>query len=226
MADAPPLIVFDLDGTLISTAEDLVAALNHSLAAENLAPLPIEKAKDMIGAGAEALIRRGLEAESIAPEPDLVARMLKDFLAHYEAHIDAHSAPFPHVLDQIAVLRGEGWRVAMCTNKSERLARVLVEKLGLTDLFSSLLGGDTLDVKKPDGRHLLETIARAGGVPERSVMVGDSRPDVDAAKNAGVPVIAVDFGYTLEPIESLNPNVVISDFSTLADVARRLVPTS
>ena len=225
MTDAPALIVFDLDGTLASTAEDLVAALNWSLTRQDLPPLPLEKAKDMIGAGAEALIRRGLQAENITPEPALVETMLQDFLDHYEANIATNSAAFPHVLDEIEVLRGEGWRAAICTNKSERLARLLLEKLGLTDRFSALLGGDTLDVKKPDGRHLLETIAQAGGVPERSVMVGDSRPDIDAAKNAGVPVIAVDFGYTLEPVSEMNPDVILSDFSNLAETARRLVQT-
>ena len=223
MTDAPALIVFDLDGTLASTAEDLVAALNWSLTRQNLPPLPLAKAKDMIGAGAEALIRRGLQAENITPEPALVETMLQDFLDHYETNIDANSAAFPHVLEEIEVLRAEGWRAAICTNKSERLARILIEKLGLTDRFSALLGGDSLDVKKPDGRHLLETIARAGGVPERSVMVGDSRPDIDAAKNAGVPVIAVDFGYTLEPVAEMGPDVILSDFSNLAETARRLV---
>lgn len=225
MPDTPPVIVFDLDGTLVSTAEDLVGALNVALERQSLAPLPLTKAKDMIGQGAEALIRRGLEAEGVSPEPDLVARMLTDLLAHYEAHIDAKSRPFDHVIDQLDLLLSEGWRAAICTNKAEHLARVLIEKLGLMDRFSALLGGDTLDVKKPHGRHLLETIARAGGAPDRAVMVGDSRPDVDAARQACVPVIAVDFGYTVEPVSDMGPDVTLSDFSTLAEAARRLVGT-
>ena len=223
MSDAPPLIVFDLDGTLISTAEDLVGALNTAMATQNLPPLPLAKAKDMIGAGAEALIHRGLQAENITPDRDLVATMLSDFLQHYEANIDAHSVPFPQVLEEIDALRSEGWRAAICTNKSERLARLLIDKLGLTDRFSALVGGDSLDVRKPDGRHILETVARAGGTPERSVMVGDSRPDIDAAKDAGIPVIAVDFGYTLEPVTEMAPDIVLSDFSKLAETAKRLV---
>lgn len=180
----------------------------------------------MIGQGAEALIRRGLEAEGVPAEPELVARMLRDFLDHYEAHIDATSRPFAHVIEQTDLLLSQGWRAAICTNKAEGLARTLIGKLGLADRFCALLGGDTLDVKKPHGRHLLETIARAGGVPDRTVMVGDSRPDVDAARQAGVPVIAVDFGYTVEPVSQMKPDVILSDFSALADTARRLVGTT
>lgn len=220
---ARPTIVFDLDGTLVSTARDLVAALNHALAQMDLPGLPLDRARDMIGMGAEALIVRGLEAEGVAVTPERRKVLLAHFLEHYEANMHVSSTPFPHVLEQTRELMAEGWRTAICTNKTERLARILIDRLALKEMFPTLLGGDSLPYKKPDGRHLLATIEAAGGRPDRAVMVGDSRPDVDAAKNANVPVIAVDFGYTDEPVEAMNPDVVLSEFGALAATARRLI---
>lgn len=212
---SPPLLVFDLDGTLADTAADLVAALNFILAREGLRTVALQEARPMVGGGARRLIERGLAANRFQASDAQIDAMLADFLAHYEAHIAEKTALFPGVADALARFEAAGFSFAVCTNKVEHASILLLRALGIESRFEAICGKDTFGVSKPDGEALLRTIARAGGDPERAVMIGDSKIDIDTARNAAVPVIAVNFGYSKEPIESLAPDRVIGHYDEL-----------
>jgi phosphoglycolate phosphatase len=214
----PPTIIYDLDGTLADTAEDLVATLNALLAKEGLAPMSVESAGSLLGAGARALIKRGFAASGRSLEPEAIERLFGDFLEYYNAHILVRTRLYPGVDKALVAFDRAGWRQAVCTNKIERSAKLLIEKLGIADHFAFVCGQDTFGVGKPDARPLLETIAAVGGSKVRAIMVGDSGTDIKTARAAGVPVVAVDFGYADTPIRELGPDRVISHFDELMGV--------
>jgi phosphoglycolate phosphatase len=219
-----PLIVFDLDGTLVDTAPDLISALNWVLERESLPPVPLQTARTMIGQGARRLIERGLELEGREMTAAEVTRLTGDFIAYYGDHIAQESRPFEGLIDALDEMAGRGYRFAVCTNKLEWLSKRLLEALSLTSRFAAICGADTFGVSKPDPVILQQTVARAGGAMSAVVMVGDAGPDVGVARRAGVPVIGVDFGYTDVPIADLKPDVVISHMRDLpAAVDRMLV---
>ena len=216
-------IVFDLDGTLIETAPDLVGTLNVLLAREGIAPLPLASARTMIGQGARALIARGFAAAG-APlgEPKLSA-LFVDFIAHYLAHIADQSRPFPGLLGALDGLEAEGARLAVCTNKRTDLSVALLDALGLSHRFAAIVGGDAVAAQKPAAAHLTATIERAGGTVGRAVMVGDSASDAGAARAAGVPLVLVSFGYTDVPARELGADILIDHFDELGPACRRLL---
>jgi phosphoglycolate phosphatase len=220
----PPIAVFDLDGTLAETAGDLVGTLNAILAQEGLAPLALAQARDMIGAGAKALIRRGFEAAGETLDDARLETLFVAFLDHYGRHLCDHSHLFPGVTQALDDLAARGFALAVCTNKVEAHALALLELLEVSGRFSAICGRDTFAHFKPDPRHITLTIERAGGDPARAVMVGDSRADIDAAKAAGIPVIAVPFGYTDLPVEAFGPDRVIAHFDELLEAVDALVP--
>ncbi|RYX95483.1 MAG: phosphoglycolate phosphatase [Bradyrhizobiaceae bacterium] len=221
---AAPLVVFDLDGTLVDTAPDLISALNHVLVREGMAPVPLESARKMIGQGARRLIERGLEVDGREMTPDEVTALTKDFISFYAEHIADESRPFDGLIAALDTLEAKGYRFAVCTNKLEWLSKLLLEKLGLTSRFAAICGADTFGVSKPDPVILQQTVAKAGGTMSAVVMVGDAGPDVGVARRANVPVIGVTFGYTDTPIAELKPDVVIDHFRDLPAVVERLVP--
>jgi phosphoglycolate phosphatase len=188
MAPAP-LIVFDLDGTLVDTAPDLIRALNFVLEREGLALVPLASARNMIGAGARRLIERGLEVAGRAASLEDISRMTADFIDYYAAHIADASRPFEGLEDALDNLVTRGHRLAVCTNKLEWLSRRLLDRLGLSARFAAICGADTFGVAKPDPAILRQTVARAGGEVASSIMVGDAGTDVGVARRAGVPVI-------------------------------------
>ena len=208
-------IVFDLDGTLIDTAPDLVDTLNLVLAGEGLPAVPFATARGMIGGGARGMIERALAAEGRSCTPDEMDRLYAAFIAHYAAHIADRSRPFPRLEETLSRLTAAGHRLAVCTNKLEWLSKRLLDSLRLADRFAAICGQDTFHIQKPDPDMLRLTIRRAGGQPDRAVMVGDSKTDIHAAQAAGVPIIAVDFGYSDVPIASLRPDRIISSFTEL-----------
>jgi len=214
----PPTIVYDLDGTLADTADDLVATLNALLAKEGLAPMSVESAGSLLGAGARALIKRGFAASGRSLEPEAIERLFGDYLEYYNAHILVRTRLYPGVDKALAAFDRAGWRQAVCTNKIERSAKLLIEKLGIADHFAFVCGQDTFGVGKPDARPLLETIAAVGGSKVRAIMVGDSGTDIRTARAAGVPIVAVDFGYADTPVKELGPDRVISHFDELVAV--------
>jgi phosphoglycolate phosphatase len=210
-----PTIVFDLDGTLADTAGDLVSTLNVILAREGLAPIPLQRARDMIGAGARALIQRGFEAHGRPLPATELDRMFLEFLDHYGDNLAVETVLYDGVLASLDQLAADGHRLAVCTNKVENHSIKVLEALGVADRFAAICGRDTFAFFKPDPRHLTATIEKAGGDPTRAVMVGDSRTDIDTARAAGLPVVAVTFGYTDTPVTQLSPDRVIEHFDDL-----------
>ncbi|MGA7807952.1 HAD family hydrolase [Bradyrhizobium sp.] len=216
-------IVFDLDGTLVDTAPDLINALNFVLDREGLPPVPLQSARTMIGAGARKLIERGLELEGRLAGPADITRLTADFIDHYAAHIADLSRPFEGLEGALDELASQGYRFAVCTNKLEWLSRRLLDQLGLSARFAAICGADTFGVSKPDPQILRQTIARAGGEVASAIMVGDAGPDIGVARRAGVPVIAVGFGYTEIPIAELKPDRLIHHMRDLPDAVEGLI---
>jgi phosphoglycolate phosphatase len=218
-----PTIVYDLDGTLADTAEDLMATLNWLLAREGFAPLKVETAGSLLGAGARALIKRGFAASGRSLDPQELEALFADYLTYYSAHIAVHTRLYPGVDKALATFAQAGWRQAVCTNKIEGLAKLLIAKLGIADRFAFICGQDTFGIGKPDAAPLLKTIAASGGAREHAIMVGDSETDIKTARAAGVPVVAVDFGYADVPVAELGPDRVISHFDELLEVGDALL---
>jgi phosphoglycolate phosphatase len=213
-----PVVVFDLDGTLIDTAPDLVTTLNAIFAREGLPQVYYQNARNMVGGGARMMIERGLKAAGRALPPTETDRLVREFIEHYAAHIADASRPFPGIEAALEKLKDAGCRLAVCTNKLEWLSVKLLRMLRLSDLFSAICGADTFHVPKPDRAILLGTIERAGGYREHAVMVGDSLTDIATARAAAVPIVAVGFGYSETPIAQLNPDRVVEAFSELPEV--------
>lgn len=220
---SPSLVVFDLDGTLVDTAPDLIAALNVILRNDGIPELPLATARNLIGGGARKLIERGLEAADRACTVAEVDRMMKDFIAYYAAHIADLSRPFEGLETALDELAAKGAVFAVCTNKLEWLSKLLLDRLKLSDRFAAICGADTFGVAKPDPSFLRQTVARAGGNIASTIMVGDAGPDVGVARRASVPVIGVTFGYTETPIEDLKPDRVISRMSDLPRAVSELL---
>lgn len=217
-------VVFDLDGTLIDTAPDLVDTLNVVFAREGLPPVPYDQARTMIGGGARRMIELGLKAEQRSCTVAELDRLFKDFIAYYSAHIADRSRPFPGLEAALDELTAQGCRFAVCTNKLESLSRLLLDALGLSPRFRAICGQDTFGIQKPNPEILRRTIAASGGDATHAVMIGDSANDIDTARAAGVPVVAVDFGYTEVPVSQLGPDRIISHFKDLPNSIRGLVP--
>jgi phosphoglycolate phosphatase len=202
-------IVFDLDGTLVDTAPDLISALNYVLDREGLPAVPLASARNMIGAGARKLIERGLESEGRMMTVKEIDRMTADFIDYYGQNIAVDSKPFEGLEAALDDLTATGCRLAVCTNKLEWLSKRLLDQLGLSPRFAAICGADTFGVQKPDPAILKQTVARAGGELAATIMVGDAGTDIGVARRAGVPVIGVSFGYTEVPIAELKPDLLI-----------------
>jgi len=187
-------VLFDLDGTLVDTAGDLAAAMNHALTASGHAPVPLANVRHLVGHGARAMLARGLGEAGIAdPTSAELDAHVAVFLEFYMAHIADTSRPFPGAVDAIEAIIAEGAAVAICTNKREAWARALIGALGLTRYFDSIVGADTAGAAKPDKRPLQRCIADTGA--PKGVFVGDSDTDIRAADAAGMPCLAALFGY-------------------------------
>jgi phosphoglycolate phosphatase len=216
------IVVFDLDGTLVDTAPDLINALNFVLDREGLPPVPLHAARTMIGAGARRLIERGLELEGRFASLEDITRLTRDFIDYYAAHIADASRPFEGLEAALDELAAQGYRFAVCTNKLEWLSKLLLDRLGLSPRFAAICGADTFGVSKPDPAILQQTVARAGGQLSSTIMVGDAGPDIGVARRAGVPVIGVEFGYTEVPIADLKPDRLIKHMRELPAAVENL----
>src|SRR5690348_3414079 len=212
---ATPTIVFDLDGTLVDTAPDLIGSLNVLFGREGLAPIMLNEGRGLIGGGVRKLIERGLSLQGRTFTAAEIDGFFADYITHYAEHIADSSRPFPGVEAALDVLAARGNRFAVCTNKLAWLSVRLLDRLGLTQRFVAICGRDTFGVEKPDPEVLRRTIAAAGGDLAGSLMVGDSDTDISTARAAGIPVVAVDFGYTDVPVAELGPDRIISHFDAL-----------
>src|SRR5436309_5963236 len=191
-----PTIVFDLDGTLVDTAPDLIDTLNIIFARHDVAPVAFDEARTMIGAGVKPLLQRGLASKGVQLPPEEIDRLYVEYLEVYAAHVADRSRPFPGLERALDALAAQGYRLAVCTNKLEWLSVKLLKELGLAQRFATICGQDTFAMRKPDPDMLRLTIVRAGGDTGHAVMVGDSMTDVATARAAGTPVVAVDVGST------------------------------
>jgi len=214
-AKSNPIIVFDLDGTLVDTAPDLIATLNLVLALEGIPAVPFETARAMIGFGVRPLIEQALREQGRYLGEAGVDALFAEYIRHYQAHIADQSRPYPGCEDMLEVLQAQGFTLAVCTNKYESLSVRLLDALGLTGYFAAICGQDTFPIKKPDPQMLVLTIDKAGGDISQAVMVGDSNTDVKTARAARVPIVGVDFGYTDIPMRDLKPDRLISHFAQL-----------
>jgi phosphoglycolate phosphatase len=220
---AGAVIAFDLDGTLVDTAPDLIGTLNWLLAEEGVAPLPLDEARPFIGRGARWMIERGYQAAGVMLEAGEVQPLFDRFITRYNAHIADESRPFPGVVEALQALRARGARLAVCTNKLTGLSVNLLDALNLTCLFDAVIGADAAPAAKPDPRHLETAIAAAGGSPTRAILVGDAATDAGAARAARVPLILVSFGYTETPAAELKPDILLHHFDELPEACLRLL---
>lgn len=210
-------LVFDLDGTLVDSAPDLIAATNHVLAGLDRPPADDNVLRPQVSHGALAMIRAGIGPEAREWPEEQLYPLFETFIAYYQANIAVRSRPFPGVIAALDRAQAAGHILAVCTNKRESLARQLLGDLGLTDRFAAIAGRDTFAVYKPDPAHLTGTISLAKGSANRAVMIGDSGVDVATAKAARVPVIAVSFGYSDPAVATFDPDALIhhyDDFDT------------
>jgi phosphoglycolate phosphatase len=212
------IVVFDLDGTLIDTAPDLVHATNHVLATEGLSPLASETIKPWISFGAGKMIEEALAVHGLTCAEGQKETLLRRFLQYYSENIAVESRPFPGMRECLDGLTADGAVLAVCTNKREGLSRKLLDALGLSALFRAVAGRDTLPVSKPNPGHLTGTIALAGANGRRALLIGDSETDVLTARAARLPIIGVSFGYTDVPMRDLNPDALIDRYSELRPV--------
>lgn len=220
------IVGFDLDGTFLDTSGDLTAAVNDTLAFAGRPLLTIDQVKPMIGGGAKHMLSLGLEATG-GCSPDEFRVFYKRMLAFYEAHISVHSTPYPGAMAVLDRFDAMGVKAAIVTNKFEGLARKLLTELGLIDRFATVIGGDTMDkimgekgFSKPHRAPIDEMIKRLGG--GRAAFIGDSIYDIMAGKNAGVPTIAVSFGFLTQSVESLGADAIIDSFDELIPALERI----
>lgn len=206
-------IVFDLDGTLVDTAPDLMGGIDVILRRKGLEPISHDLLRPLISVGSRAMLKLALEKNQYALSDEVYEAWWQEYLGIYADNIAATSRPFPGLVDVLDRLADAGATLAVCTNKAEGLSRKLLGALGLIDRFAAIAGRDTFPrCYKPNPEHLRGAVRLAGGDPSRAIMVGDSDIDILAARNAGVPVIAVSFGYTHAPVASFDPDEIIDHY--------------
>ena len=214
-------VVFDLDGTLVDTAPDLMAATNHVLSLLRRRPITMTEVRSFVGRGARILIERGVAATGDAIDEASLSYYHAEFLRHYEGHTADRSEIFPGVVPLLTRLGDSGIKAGVCTNKPEGLSRQLLDALDLSRLVGAIIGPDTIGIGKPDAAPYLETVKRLGVSVENSILVGDSETDILTARAAKVPVIAVTFGYTPKPVAEYGPDHLISHFDEVWDILKR-----
>ena len=208
------IIVFDLDGTLINSAPDLCYALNQTLSEINIPEITLQEVMGYLGDGALELIKRGITKYSNIKNFDTELLRLR-FLEIYDNCLLNKTDFYPNVLQSLKDLKKMDFTLAICTNKPELLAKRIINGLNGSSFFDIITGGDTYEYRKPDPRHLINTILETGKKVETAIMIGDSENDINCAKKANIPSIAVNFGYSKVPVESLNPDLVMSDYINL-----------
>jgi phosphoglycolate phosphatase len=216
------VIAFDLDGTLVDTAPDLIGALNEVLDEQGLPALPVQSARGLVGRGARALIERGFAEAGQTVEADRTTGLVERFISIYLGRIALESLPFEGLEPALDRLSALGARLAVCTNKRTDLSLALLDALKLTSRFEAVIGSDMV-AQKPDPRLLYLAIERAGGTKDRALFVGDSYVDHATARAAGVPIVGVSFGYVEAPLRPGDFDALIDRFADLPATAERLI---
>lgn len=213
-------VIFDLDGTLVDTAPDLMASTNHVLSLLDRRPITMEEVRAFVGHGAKALIAQGCAATGDALDEKSLSYYHAEFLRYYEKNIAVNSAMFPGVTELLNACETEGFKMGVCTNKVEGLSVRLLDALDLSKYFGAVVGPDTINIAKPDPAPYFETLKRLKVTVKNSIMIGDSETDILTARAAKVPVIAVTFGYTQRPVAEFNPDYLVSHFDEIWDILK------
>ncbi len=208
-------LIFDLDGTLVDTAPDLMASTNHVLGLLGRRAITMQEVRSFVGHGAKALIERGCNATGAPVEPADLERLYQAFIVYYSENIAVNSQIFPGVVQLLERCHEAGIKCGVCTNKLESLSVRLIDEIGLARHFGCIIGPDTVGIAKPNPAPYFEAVRRLGVAPEHSIMFGDSETDILTAKAAGVPVIAVPFGYTPQPVETYNPDYLVQHYDEI-----------
>jgi phosphoglycolate phosphatase len=220
-----PALVFDLDGTLVDTAPDILAALNAVLHGEGMRPMDRSDIDQLVGHGARAMLAEALARAGGAPLPARTEELTDAFIAHYRAHLADESRPYPGVASTLAKLVAQGARLGVLTNKPQELADQLLEQLGLARYFIAIHGAGRYSYSKPDARVFHHVVEELGGPGMGAIMIGDSTTDALTARAAGVPLILLTYGYTPDPVETLNADAVTGDFTDLPHLVARILDT-
>ena len=219
-------VILDLDGTLVDSAPDLADALDELLGERILAPIGLIGARKLIGHGIANLVRKGLELRGLELSQEELDTATNRFSELYAKRLPAKAVAYPGVEHALHQLKAQGWRLVVCTNKLEAFSRSILEGLGLARFFEVIAGPDTFGVAKPDPQHLLRTLPSDRGPDYSAIMVGDSEVDVMTAQNAGLPVIAVSYGYAHLPLDTLKPNIILDHFADVPAAVERLTKIS
>jgi phosphoglycolate phosphatase len=220
-----PALIFDLDGTLVDTAPDLLGATNAVMTAQGLPLIPPATLRHMVGFGARSLIEQAMEAVGRTPGPEELAPLVDIFMAHYREHIADSSVLFPGVRETLEALRVAGGRLAVLTNKPQELADQLLPAIGIRDFFAEVYGAGRMSYVKPDARIFHDVVRDLNakvGAGDGAVMIGDSITDLKTARAAGVPCILFSYGYTPVPAADLGADLVLDDFAALPGALKAL----
>jgi phosphoglycolate phosphatase len=213
-----PTLLLDLDGTLVDSVPDIAAALNRTLAKRGLAPFTDRETAGMVGDGSDRLLARAFAGRAAVQD----AAALPEMVADYAANATVSTRLFPGVPGMLTTLRDRGWKLAVCTNKLEAPARLLLDALGILPLMAAVGGADTVPARKPDPSHLLVTLAAAGGKAGYAAMLGDHANDVLAARAAGMPAIFAGWGYGT-PAMAEGAAAVAAQVADVPAIAERLM---
>ncbi|HLY04167.1 MAG TPA: HAD-IA family hydrolase [Rhizomicrobium sp.] len=218
-----PALVFDLDGTLVDTAPDILGALNFVLQREGRRPVTRADLRHLVGHGARTMFAEALAITGGPLPEERVVTLIDDYIAHYRAHIADESRPFPGVPETLAHFVQTGARLGVLTNKPQELAVPLLETLGLAQYFAAIHGAGRFSWSKPDARVFHHVVDEMGGGGAGALMIGDSTTDAKTARAADVPVILLTYGYTPDPVETLGADAIADNFAELPNLVARLL---
>ena len=217
-------IIFDLDGTLVDTLPDIALILNRVLVEQGLRQLTQAEIRLMIGNGAQQLIKKSFRKFRLDANDNRMNSTLNRFMDYYSANPVFHSNLFSGVVNTLKILQNNGFALGICTNKPQKITEQLLEEFSIRNFFGdAVIGGDTLTVRKPNPKHLLAVVKKTLSTPKNTIMVGDSVVDVTTSRNAKIPIIIVDFGYTANSPKQLGADIVMSKFEDLPGHIENLI---
>ena len=215
-------VIYDLDGTLIDSAQDMRVAVSNVLADHGLPPVSDEDVRIFMGQGSKVTMGKAFAKNGKSLDDEALSAVTREFVRYYEADPISHTVAFDGVAEVVARFARLGLKQGVCTNKFEKPSRIILEHLKLMPPIGDVAGADTFPVRKPDPQHILLLVERMGGDPRRTVMIGDSIHDVEAAHRAGLPAVLVSWGYTARPASELGAEAVIDRFDALPEVLGQL----